>query len=136
MTNQCLICFNGVRKPWAQPLNCPCRPSIHQACWEEWAAVAGPQCVICRSVVAPVEEPDPEPELEVEAVHWIGPWPGQWHQQEQQQEQAIDPTFSRGVFACIIFVIYTVRILIFINAYRNGVDGFGAFDGFDEDNEL
>lgn len=133
MTNQCLICFNGVRKQWAQPLNCPCRPSIHQACWEEWAAVAGPQCVICRSVVAPVQEEEAEADLE--AIQWIGPWQGQ-QDQDQEQEQDTGPTFSRGVFACIIFVIYTVRILIFINAYRNGSDVSDGFGLLDEDNEL
>lgn len=48
----CLICFGTLRRPtWQQPtvITCECRPALHRACWEAWAAQAGPICIICRS---------------------------------------------------------------------------------------
>jgi hypothetical protein len=50
----CLICFGPTHRNasfWRQPtvIQCDCRPVVHRACWEAWAAQAGPICIICRS---------------------------------------------------------------------------------------
>ena len=52
--SECLICFGPIRRnvaAWRQPtpIQCECRPLIHRACWDAWAAQAGPVCIICRS---------------------------------------------------------------------------------------
>jgi len=49
MVTDCLICFGPVRKQWAQPIPCNCRPKMHKYCWESWIAVAGEVCIICRT---------------------------------------------------------------------------------------
>jgi hypothetical protein len=50
----CAICFGRVRRRWAQPTDCDCRPIIHEECWLQWAEKRGPTCIICRG-------PQPEP---------------------------------------------------------------------------
>lgn len=60
--HDCLICFGPIRRtnnPWIQatPVACNCRPHLHRACWEAWAAQAGPICVICRSQKYPPAPP-------------------------------------------------------------------------------
>ena len=47
----CLVCFAPIKKPWKLQTTCPCQPSIHKACWDDWVAVSGaPICIICREV--------------------------------------------------------------------------------------
>jgi len=59
MVTECLICFGPVRKQWAQPIPCNCRPKMHKYCWESWVAVAGEVCIICRAEGPPADEGDP-----------------------------------------------------------------------------
>lgn len=58
----CLICFVPIRRNipfWKQATRvaCECRPNLHRACWDAWAAQAGPICVICRSQKYPPAPP-------------------------------------------------------------------------------
>jgi hypothetical protein len=71
MRRDCLICFGPIRRNapiWVQATHtpCNCRPHLHRACWEAWAAQAGPVCVICRSQKFP---PAPPLLLNIQPLH-------------------------------------------------------------------
>lgn len=54
----CLICMLPIRKPWTPPTKCPCKPIIHERCWNGWVRHNGDTiCVICRNI--PERRPPP-----------------------------------------------------------------------------
>ena len=66
----CAICLGRVRRRWEQPMECTCRPIVHEACWLQWAAKRGPRCIICRG---PQPEPLPEQQQQQQAVLVVFP---------------------------------------------------------------
>ena len=56
--SDCLICMTPIRKPWTPPTKCPCKPFIHERCWNTWVRHNGASiCVICRNI--PEHRPRP-----------------------------------------------------------------------------
>lgn len=48
-SNECLICLQKQLEFWTPDTPCPCRPCLHQDCWERWKDnTGGTVCIICR----------------------------------------------------------------------------------------
>jgi hypothetical protein len=47
----CLVCLQPIKRLWTPPTTCPCKPFIHERCWNIWVKHMGtPICVICRGL--------------------------------------------------------------------------------------
>lgn len=47
----CLVCLQPIKRLWTPPTKCPCKPFIHERCWNTWTRHMGAQiCVICRGI--------------------------------------------------------------------------------------
>jgi hypothetical protein len=50
-TTDCLVCLQPIKRLWTPPTKCPCKPFIHERCWNVWTRHMGAQiCVICRNL--------------------------------------------------------------------------------------
>jgi hypothetical protein len=98
----CLVCLQPIKRLWTPPTTCPCKPFLHERCWNSWVRhMNEPVCVICRNI--PEHRPPP-----VAAIMII-------HQEEPVELRRLPlPFYNYAVIVCTPWITMGFIILTLI----------------------